>query len=112
MKSKVLFAIVTFVLITFILFLTGCNKAVDSVSQESGGESTLSDNIDTSKQIDSENPDTIAEVTYILNRHSKKFHYPECYAVELMNERNKVYYTGSRDDILKRGYVPCKRCNP
>lgn len=114
MKSKVLFVIVTFVSVAFILFLTGCNKTFDSESQEkeSTVESTLSDNATTSIQIDSNNPDTTAEITYILNRHTRKFHHPGCYTVELMNEKNKVYYTGSRDDILKRGYVPCKKCNP
>ena len=110
MKNKVLFVIITFVSAAAMFFLPGCNETFDSESQEkeSAVESTLSDNTDTPC---SEKTDTTA-VTYILNRHTRKFHFPECYAVELMSERNKVYSTDNRDDILKQGYVPCKKCNP
>lgn len=50
--------------------------------------------------------------TYILNTNSHKFHYPSCSSVDQMNEENKQRYTGSRDDIIAQGYVPCKRCKP
>lgn len=50
--------------------------------------------------------------TYILNRNSKKFHYPWCSSVAQMKETNKIEYTGARDDVIKQGYEPCKRCNP
>lgn len=50
--------------------------------------------------------------TYILNTNTKKFHYPSCGSVKQMKESNKQSYTGSRDDVIARGYVPCKKCNP
>ena len=50
--------------------------------------------------------------TYILNTNTKKFHYPGCSSVDQMKESNKQVYTGSREDIISLGYVPCKRCNP
>lgn len=50
--------------------------------------------------------------TYILNTNTKKFHYPSCSSVDQMKESNKKVYTGSREDIINQGYVPCKRCNP
>lgn len=49
---------------------------------------------------------------YILNTSTKKFHYPSCGSVGQMKESNKEFYTGSRDDVIARGYDPCKKCNP
>ena len=49
---------------------------------------------------------------YVLNTNTKKFHYPSCSSVDQMKESNKEFYTGSRDDVIARGYDPCKRCNP
>ncbi len=50
-------------------------------------------------------------VTYILNKNTKKFHYPTCSSVSDMKEKNKIYFTGTRDEIPK-GYVACKKCKP
>ena len=52
------------------------------------------------------------ETTYVLNTNTKKFHYPTCSSVDDMKEKNKQIYTGSRDEVINMGYVPCKRCNP
>lgn len=49
---------------------------------------------------------------YILNTNTHKFHYPNCSSVGQMKESNKEFFTGSRDDVIARGYDPCKRCNP
>lgn len=49
---------------------------------------------------------------YILNTNTKKFHYPSCGSVKQMKESNKQSFTGSRDDVIARGYIPCKKCNP
>lgn len=50
--------------------------------------------------------------TYILNTNTHKFHYPSCSSVGDMKEKNKQEYQGNREDIIKQGYDPCKRCNP
>ena len=50
--------------------------------------------------------------TYILNTNTKKFHYPSCSAVKQMKDSNKEEFSGSRDEVIDRGYVPCKKCNP
>ena len=52
------------------------------------------------------------ETNYVLNTNTKKFHYPTCSSVDDMKEKNKQIYTGSRDEVINMGYVPCKRCNP
>lgn len=52
-----------------------------------------------------------SDVDYILNKNSKKFHYPECPSIDRMKENNKEYYTGSREDLISHGYDPCKNCD-
>ena len=49
---------------------------------------------------------------YIVNINTGKFHYPSCSSVKKMNESNKMFYTGSRDDLVNRGYSPCGNCHP
>ena len=54
--------------------------------------------------------DQVQNVDYILNTNTHKFHYPDCSSVKSMNEINKEYFSGSRDEIISRGYEPCKQC--
>lgn len=50
--------------------------------------------------------------SYIGNKNTKKFHYEWCSSVGQMKESNKYYYTGTRDEMIAKGYVPCQKCNP
>ncbi|MBQ9531096.1 MAG: DNA/RNA non-specific endonuclease [Eubacterium sp.] len=50
--------------------------------------------------------------TYIININSKKFHLPSCEAVDKMSENNKKKYKGTKENLIKNGYSPCKICNP
>lgn len=52
------------------------------------------------------------ETTYIGNKNTKKFHYPDCRSVKQMSEHNKDYMNCTRDEAISRGYVGCKNCNP
>lgn len=69
---------------------------------------------DTAVQITPESsaPQESQQTTYVLNTNTMKFHYPTCSSVDDMKEKNKQIYTGSRDEVINMGYVPCKRCNP
>ncbi len=49
---------------------------------------------------------------YVLNTNTHKFHYPSCSSVNQMSEKNKQYFTGTRDEVISMGYDPCKRCKP
>ncbi len=49
---------------------------------------------------------------YVLNKNTKKFHYPHCSSVARMKEKNRKDFYGSREEVLNRGYVPCKNCDP
>lgn len=51
-------------------------------------------------------------LSYVLNKNTKKFHLSECYAIQMMNEENKIFYEGNRNEIIQKGYKPCAKCNP
>ena len=53
-----------------------------------------------------------AEAHYVLNNNTKKFHLPSCSSVDDIKDSNREDYYGSREDLIERAYVPCKRCNP
>lgn len=49
---------------------------------------------------------------YVLNTHTKKFHFPDCPSVDQMSEKNKEFTDVSRDELIAKGYTACGRCNP
>ncbi len=49
---------------------------------------------------------------YVLNTNSKKFHVPSCSSVDQMSAKNRQDVTDTRENIVGRGFEPCKRCNP
>lgn len=54
----------------------------------------------------------VTEPDYILNLNTGKFHYPDCHSVDQMNESSKLPFSGTRDEVLQRGYDPCLNCEP
>ena len=56
-------------------------------------------------------PDAI-EVTYVLNKNTHKFHYPDCDSVSDMKAKNRQDVNWSRDEVVAAGYQPCGRCKP
>lgn len=50
--------------------------------------------------------------TYTLNTNTKKFHEPSCRSAAKIKDTNKSTFTGSRDEIISKGYSPCGNCNP
>ena len=49
---------------------------------------------------------------YIVNTNTRKFHYPSCSSVKKMKESNKMFFTGTRDELITQGYDPCGNCHP
>ena len=49
---------------------------------------------------------------YVGNLNSKKFHDSWCDSVLRMSEENKYYFSGTRDEMIQKGYKPCQNCNP
>ena len=49
---------------------------------------------------------------YILNVKNKKFHKPDCSATSNISSANKQDFTGTRDQLITKGYSPCGICKP
>ena len=49
---------------------------------------------------------------YVLNTNTKKFHKPTCGSVGKIKEKNRADFTGTRDEVLGRGFDPCGSCHP
>lgn len=79
------------------------NTSTSDSSSTKRDDTTVSSNADESEKV---------AASYILNTNSKKFHYPTCSSVGQMKASNKQEYTGSRDDLIAKGYSPCGRCHP
>ena len=52
------------------------------------------------------------EVTYVLNKNTHKFHYPDCDYVSDMKAKNRQDVDWSREEVVAAGYQPCGRCHP
>ncbi|MCR5102763.1 MAG: MBL fold metallo-hydrolase [Butyrivibrio sp.] len=50
------------------------------------------------------------EYDYVGNKNSYVYHLPGCDSVKEMSEKNKYYFSGSRQEIEAEGYRPCKNC--
>ena len=53
-----------------------------------------------------------SELSYVLNTNTHRFHRPSCDSVKEMKEKNKTYFTGTREEVIAQGYQPCQRCQP
>lgn len=59
-----------------------------------------------------QNTSPSAGTDYIVNTNTGKFHHTYCSSIKKMKESNKMYYTGTRDDLISQGYDPCGNCHP
>ena len=119
-------------LILILILLCGCSAGADINVTESHAQISVNlpadDTVNgyrTENSNTSEMPDTVpaedvkpAEpdndvntTAYIGNSNSHIFHKSSCSSANTMKEENKVSFK-SRDDAVKSGYTPCKRCNP
>lgn len=60
----------------------------------------------------SNNQGTSEQQDYILNVKNKKFHKPDCSAASDISSANKQDFTGTRDQLITKGYSPCGICKP
>ncbi len=49
---------------------------------------------------------------YVLDTNTRRFHYPSCGSVNDMKKSHKKEFTGSRQELINEGYVPCGNCKP
>lgn len=92
------------------------SKADDGSSSESGGDGTGSEsNTSDANGAGSNNASSQGaseQQDYILNVKNKKFHKPDCSAASDISSANKQDFTGTRDQLIARGYSPCGICKP
>ena len=88
---------------TSLTFTVERNEAIDTLSPAEPNSTQRT-----------EMPDEAAAegITYVLNTNTHKFHYPSCSSVSQMSENNKIYFTGTREEAIGKGYTPCGRCQP
>jgi len=67
---------------------------------------------DENKQLEETEQSQQQETNYVLNKNTGKFHYETCSSVDQMKPYNKGYHTGTREEVIARGYDPCGRCRP
>lgn len=51
-------------------------------------------------------------VTYILNNNTMRFHRTECDGAKTIREHNREWFYGSREEAVRKGYIPCGMCKP
>lgn len=92
------------------------SKADGGSSSESGGGGTGSEsNTSDANGAGSNNASSQGaseQQDYILNVKNKKFHKPDCSAASDISSANKQDFTGTRDQLIARGYSPCGICKP
>ena len=55
---------------------------------------------------------TSAPQDYVLNKNTKRFHYPDCASAAEILGKNREDVFASRDELIARGFKPCGNCNP
>lgn len=82
-------------------------------SSEPEGPTGAETNGDGSNFNEYDNPDQQETgATYVLNTSTMKFHYPSCNSVPKISPENYETYTGTRYDVIAKGYASCGNCNP
>lgn len=84
------------------------------------GESELND--EQGKDVFLQNENTVQEkglslqnekdITFIINKNTRKFHKPNCSSVEETLPKNRKSFRGSQNELIEQGYVACGRCKP
>lgn len=53
-----------------------------------------------------------SEETFVVNMGTKKFHRPSCRYAMTISDDNRQEITETREELIEKGYEPCKNCNP
>lgn len=97
-----------------VTFTVAKNADADTLSAKPAQQSkATTQQQSTSKAADSK-PAAKPGTDYVLNinKSSMKFHFPSCKSVAKMKEANKVFFTGTRDEVIAKGFSPCGNCKP
>ena len=88
---------------------------MEAMSVEDQGDSisfcVFVPNVQPGVSIDYSSPEN-EEAVYIINTNTRRFHLPSCSSVREMKESNRENFTGSREELIEEGYIPCGKCRP
>lgn len=89
------------------------SNSTSTTNNSSSSTGTITPVVEESKS-ETPPPSTTNEVsqTYILNNNTKKFHEEGCGSASRISQKNKGTYTGTRDELINKGYSPCGNCDP
>ncbi len=126
MKSNLKLSSIFLVVILLVMMFSACTDDTGVTIYGSIGSLEKSDikiqvNTDTKEESDSETEvetsatekvESKSVTEYLLNINSKKFHLLTCKSGQKTKEVNRTYHTGTREEVIAKGYTPCKACNP
>lgn len=87
-------------------------EATIETTTEVTTEATTASTEATTEPIEATESNYELTMDYVLNTNTRKFHYPSCSSAKQTKESNKAYFTGTRDEVIQKGYSPCGRCFP
>ena len=88
------------------------NSSANGSGGDGAGSGSNASNADAAGSNSAGNQGTSEQQDYILNVKNKKFHKPDCSAASDISSANKQDFTGTRDQLIARGYSPCGICKP
>ena len=93
---------------------SGCEalKTVQKPASLTSVAETAFDGCDSLKKTAAEPQTEPEKHNYVLNTNTKKFHRTGCGSIKQMKDKNKKTFYGTREEVIKKGYSPCKKCNP
>ncbi len=94
-----------------ILFCVFCYNVQPGVSIDYAmGESSLAPTPSGTNAAEEDKKE--AEITYVLNKNTKKFHFPSCTSAKKIAAYNKEEVEWNRKECIANGYEPCGNCKP
>ena len=91
---------------------SGASSSTGNASESSDAGASGSGSSSTSTNASDTASSSAEQHDYILNVKNKKFHLPTCSAVNDIAAANRQDFTGTRDELIAKGYSPCGICKP
>lgn len=91
---------------------SGASSSTGNAGESSGASASGSGSGSTSANASDTASSSAEQHDYILNVKNKKFHLPTCSAANDIAAANRQDFTGTRDELIAKGYSPCGICKP
>ncbi len=91
---------------------SGASSSIGNAGESSSAGASGSGSSSTSANASDTASSSAEQHDYILNVKNKKFHLPTCSAANDIAAANRQDFTGTRDELIAKGYSPCGICNP